>query len=249
MELPAFHLSDDDKVQILHALAQGEAFGLVSNDWYEGDEEEAESYYGMIEMTVRRYMERIREIRPSFSEPATHLVYALAEAYPEDMKWCFGRRIDDKMLSRFRAAHTWMTDEHRNALSEGTAEIREFADSVEGNSGIAYEIGLLAESVAFSLLKATGTVGFTTCESWLKRNFQPHEYAEQYGKCEESARSLVALHARLDGGRAPYIMQCDIVFNQCGIDTAKYERIDDALFSELRRRFDAWLAEDKVKEG
>ena len=211
----------------------------MANDWYEGDEDDAEASYGMSEMTVRGYMERIRKIRPLFSEPATHLVYALAEGYHEDMKWCMGRRIDDKMLSRFRAAHTWMTDEHRNALSEGTAEIPGFADSVEGNAGISYEIGLLAESVAFSLLK---------CESWLKRNFQPNEYAEQYGKCEESARSLVALHARLDGGRAPHVMQCDLVFNQCGIDTAKYERIDDALFAELRRRFDAWLAEDKVKE-
>lgn len=26
-------------------------------------------------------------------------------------------------------------------------------------------------------------------------------------------------------------------------------RIDDALFSELRRRFDAWLAQSNVKEG
>ena len=247
MELPAYHISDDEKVQILHALAQWEAFGLLSNDWFEGDEADAEASYGMSEMTIRRYMERIRKIRPLFSEPATHLVYALAEGYPEDMMWCLGRRIDDKMLSRFRAAQTWMTDEHRDALSEGTAEIPGFADSVEGNAVIAYEIGLLAESVAFSLLKATA--GFTGYESWLKRNFQPHEYAEQYGKCEQSARSLVALHARLDGGRAPYVMQCDIVFNQCGIDTAKYERVDDTLFAELRRRFDAWLAEDKVNEG
>ena len=240
MELPAYHISADEKVQILHALAQWEAFGLLANDWYEGDEDDAEASYGLSEMTVRRYMERIRKIRPFFSEPATHLVYALAEAYPEDMKWCMGRRIDDKMLSRFRAAQTWMTDEHRNVLSEGTAEIPGFADSVEGNAGISYEIGLLAETVAFSLLK---------CESWLKRNFQPHEYAEQYGKCEQSARSLVALHASLDGGRAPHVMQCDIVFNQCGIDTAKYERIDDTLFAELRRRFDAWLAQSNVKEG
>lgn len=240
MELPAYHISADEKVQILHALAQWEVFGLLANDWYEGDEEDAEASYGLSEMTVRRYMENIRKIRPFFSEPATHLVYALAEAYTEDMKWCMGRRIDDKMLSRFRAAQTWMTDEHRDALSEGTAEIPGFADSVEGNAGIAYEIGLLAETVAFSLLK---------CESWLKRNFQSHEYAEQYGKCEESARSLVAFHARLDGGRAPHVMQCDLVFNQCGIDTAKYEYIDDALFSELRRRFDAWLAQSNVKEG
>lgn len=240
MELPAYHISADEKVQIIHALAQWEAFGLLANDWYEGDEEDAEASYGMSEMTVRRYMENIRKIRPFFSEPATHLVYALAEAYPEDMKWCFGRRIDDKMLSRFRAAQTWMTDEHRDALSKGTAEIPGFADSVEGNAGISYEIGLLAETVAFSLLK---------CESWLKRNFQPNEYAEQYGKCEQSARSLVALHARLDGGRAPHVMQCDLVFNRCGIDTAKYEYIDDAMFSELRRRFDAWLAQSNVKEG
>lgn len=240
MELPAYHISADEKVQILHALAQWEVFGLLANDWYEGDEEDAAASYSMSEMTVRRYMENIRKIRPFFSEPATHLVYALAESYPEDMKWYMGRRIDDKMLSRFRAAQTWMTDEHRDALSEGTAEIPGFADSVEGNAGISYEIGLLAETVAFSLLK---------CESWLKRNFQPHEYAEQYGKCEESARSLVALHARLDGGLAPHVMQCDLVFNQCGIDTAKYERIDDTLFAELRRRFDAWLAQSNVKEG
>lgn len=240
MELPAYHISADEKVQILHALAQWEAFGLLANDWYEGDEEDAEASYGMSEMTIRRYMENIRKIRPFFSEPATHLVYALAEAYTEDMKWCMGRRIDDKMLSRFRAAQTWMTDEHRDALSEGTAEIPGFADSVEGNAGISYEIGLLAETVAFSLLK---------CESWLKRNFQPNEYAEQYGKCEESARSLVALHARLDGGRAPHVMQCDLMFNQCGIDTAKYEYIDETLFAELRRRFDEWLAQSNVKEG
>ena len=234
------NLTDEEKVQILYALAQYEAYSLVVSDWFEGDEKAAADAYQQSESLVRGYMSEIRRINPSFNQPISYLYYAFLDGYHNYSYLFRGQMIDDTMLSKFRFDCTWMTLDHRVQEPKGESS------RIRYDNGSAYVIGLLAENLSYNLLSAS-FIG--RLKNWLERERASEFYddrntshAEIYLKCEECARSLVRMCKRLDEGRAPYFISCDMIFREGGIDTDGFKVIDKPLFVELRKRFLKYLS-------
>ena len=237
MSITADNLTDEEKVQILYAVAQYEAYSLVVSDWFEGDEKDAEASYSQVESTVRGYMREIRRINPSFNQPISYLYYALLDGYHNTGHLFKDKMLNDEMLEKFRFDNSWMTTEHRMKMPDREVCILKLDNG--------YVIGLLAENLSYNLLSAS----FTRMNNWLEREYQTElaegreaSHADIYIKCESCARSLVRMCKRLNEGLAPYFICCNTIFREGGIDTDGFKVIDEPLFVELRKRFLKYLA-------